>query len=269
MIPPKLVAIDLDGTLLDSRTHAISPFNMVQVQRVAALGHQVVLASGRAYHTVAAFALALDLADPTPLIAYNGALIRTLNGKTLQHNPLSAEASERIIHFCAAGGYHLNLYLNDQLYVRQLTKWSRLYQRRTGSVPQVTHDLARFDGERPTKLLLIDEPDVTDRLREVFVKEYGDSLYITKTDAEYLEFMSPEVSKGRALARVAEELGFARADCIAFGDSYNDIPMLEWAGTGIAMGNAHAPVKEAANRVAPPADDDGVGQLLRELFALP
>lgn len=269
MILPKLVAIDLDGTLLDSRTHAISPFNMVQVQRVAALGHQVVLASGRAYHTIAAFALELGLADSTPLIAYNGALIRTLDDKTLQHAPLPAEASERIVHFCAAEGYHLNLYLNDQLYVREETKWSRLYQRRTGSVPQVTHDLTQFDGERPTKLLLIDEPDVTDQLREAFVKEYGDSLYITKTDVEYLEFMAPEVSKGRALARVAQELGIARADCIAFGDSFNDIPMLEWAGIGIAMGNAHSSAKEAASRVAPPAEDDGVGQLLRELFALP
>ncbi len=269
MISPQLIAIDLDGTLLDSRTHAVSPFNAAQVRRVVALGHHIVLASGRAHYTIAPFARALGLPSSTPLIAYNGALIRTLDGKTLQHYPLPAEASERIVHLCAAEGYHLNLYLNDQLYVREETKWSLMYQQRTGSVPHITHDLTQFDGERPTKLLLIDEPDVTDRLHEAFVKEYGDTLYITKTDDEYLEFMASGVSKGRALARVAQEVGIARADCIAFGDSFNDIPMLEWAGAGIAMDNAPPPVKEAADRLAPPADDDGVGWVLRELFALP
>lgn len=266
MTSPRLIAIDLDGTLLDSRTHAVSPFNAAQVRRVAALGHHVVLASGRAHYTIAAFARELDLAPIAPLIAYNGALIRALDGTTLFHEPLPAEASECIVHFCADHGYHLNLYLNDTLYVREETKWSRLYQQRTGSVPYVTHDLTRFDGERPTKLLLIDEPDVTDRLREAFVKEYGDSLYITKTDAEYLEFMASGVSKGRALAHVADELGVARADCIAFGDSFNDVSMLEWAGLGIAVGNAHPPVQEAADRIAPPADEDGVGKMLQELF---
>lgn len=267
MTSPLLIAIDLDGTLLDSRTHAVSPFNAAQVQRVAALGHPVVLASGRAHQTIAAFARELGLIPAAPLIAYNGAVIRTLDGKTLRHDPLPAKASERIVHYCAAHGYHLNLYLNDQLYVREETKWSRLYQRRTGSVPHVAHDLTQFDGERPTKLLLIDEPDVTDRLQKAFVQEYGDSLYITKTDAEYLEFMAPGVSKGCALARVAEELGIARAACIAFGDSFNDIPMLEWAGMGIAMGNAPPLVKEAADRLALPSDEDGVGRALQEIFS--
>lgn len=268
MNPRKLIAIDLDGTLLGSQTHAVSPFNAAQVRRVAALGHCVVLASGRAYHTIAAFARHLDLSPATPLIAYNGALIRTLAGETLFHEPLPAGASQRIVEFCAAHGCHLNLYLDDELYVREETHWSRLYRQRTGSVPHVTHDLERFDGKRPTKLLLIDTPDVTDRLCADFQREFGDSLYITKTDDEYLEFMQAGVSKGRALAHVAERLSIARADCIAFGDSFNDIPMLEWAGLGIAVGNARPPVQAAADRAAPPADEDGVGRALEELFGL-
>lgn len=266
MTSPKLVAIDLDGTLLNSQTHSVSPFNATQVRRVAAQGHRVVLASGRAPRTIAPFAAQLELPPSAFLIAFNGALIRALNGETLFHEPLPADASRDIVAFCAAGGYHLNLYLNDELYVREETSWSRLYQRRTGSVPQVTHDLTRFDGQRPTKLLLIGEADVTDRLCARFKQEYGDSLYITKTDNEYLEFMAPNVSKGRALARVAGELGIDRADCIAFGDSYNDIPMLEWAGLGIAVGNAHPPVKAVADRVAPSADEDGVGRTLQDMF---
>ena len=70
------------------------------------------------------------------------------------------------MHFCAAHGYHLNYYLNDKLYIREEDKQSRVYQLRTGSIPIVMHDLTCFDGERPTKLLLIDTPEVTDHLRE-------------------------------------------------------------------------------------------------------
>lgn len=262
----KLVAIDLDGTLLHSETRTVSDFNAAQIQRVIAQGVWVVLASGRAHHTIAHFAAGLGLPRQTPLIAYNGALVRTLGGETRFHQPLSPEDARKIVQFCADGGYHLNYYLNDELYVREETRWSRLYQERTGTVPHVTHDLTTLDGEQPTKLLLIDEPEVTDRLCVEFQREYGDSLYITKTEDEYLEFMAPGVSKGRALAQVAGDLGVAREDVIAFGDSYNDVPMLEWAGMGVAVGNARLPVQAVAGRVAPPADEDGVGRTLAELF---
>ncbi len=262
----QLAAIDLDGTLLNSRDHDISSGNAAQVRRVRAAGAHVVLASGRPFHTMANFALQLELPPESPMIAYNGALTRTVAGETLSHRPLPAAAAARIVHYCAARDHHLNYYLNDEWYVREETHWSKLYQERTRSVPRVTHDLTQFDGERPTKLLLIDTPDATDALLKKFQSDFGDSLYITKTEDEYLEFMQAGVSKGVALAKAAEDLGITQDRCVAFGDSFNDIPMLEWAGLGIAMDNAKPAIKAAADRVAPPANDDGVGTLLAELF---
>lgn len=224
------------------------------------------LASGRQFETVVAFAKHLDLPPATPLIAYNGAMLQTVGGEMLCHQTLPPAFAAEIVRCCAAQDHHLNYYLNGELYIREETPWSRVYQQRTGTVPNVAGDLSRFDGESPTKILLIDTPETTNALWAQFRDQYGASLYITKTEGEYLEFMPSGVSKGAALEHAASLLGFASSDCVAFGDSYNDIPMLKWAGIGVAMGNADAEVIAAADRVAPRADDDGVAVMLSELF---
>ena len=180
--------------------------------------------------------------------------------------PLPAEAARAIVRFCADGGYHVNFYWNDELYVRENTHWGRTYQERTGTVPHVVGDLTRMDDKPPTKLLLIDTCETTDRLLEHFQAEYGTSLYLTKTEDEYLEFMHPAVSKGVALAEAAQRLNIVAEDCVAFGDSYNDLPMLEWAGLSVAMENARPELKAVADEVAPPGDEDGVAAMLDRLF---
>jgi len=262
----QLAAIDLDGTLLHSHTHRVSPGNAAAIARLLAQDVTVVLASGRQHETVAAFAAELRVPDATPIISYNGALVRTLGGVDIAHQPLPADAAQTIVRFCAAHDRHLNYYLDDKLYVREATHWARLYQQRTGTVPHVVHDLTRFDGRRPTKLLLIDTNEVTDALMARFQAQFGDSLYITKTEDEYLEFMDAGVSKGVALARIAAALGVPQSQCVALGDSYNDASMLQWAGIGVAMGSGRDSLKAVADMIAPPADEDGVAAALDRLF---
>jgi Cof subfamily protein (haloacid dehalogenase superfamily) len=262
----QLAAIDLDGTLLHSKTHDITPTNAAAVRQAADSGAIIVLASGRQWATIDVFAGKIGLPPDAPIIAYNGAMIRTHGGETWFHVPVPAAPSEQIVHFCAQGGYHLNYYLDDVLYIKEETHWSRLYEQRTGTEAHVTGDLGLMDGREPTKLLLIDTPETTDRLLARFQAEFGSSLYITKTDDEYLEFMQAGVSKGVALAHVARRLGIDATRCVAFGDSFNDIPMLEWAGLGVAMDNARPQLKLVAGLIAPPADENGVGQILATLF---
>lgn len=263
----KLAAIDLDGTLLGS-DHAVSAGNDAAVRRAVSNGAIIVLASGRQFDTIDAFADQLGLAADTPIIAYNGAMIRTHGGHTWFHQPLPAPASQTIVHYCAAHRLHLNLYLDDVLYVRDDTAWGRLYEDRTGTHPQVTGDLCRFDGQQPTKLLLIDTNETTDRYLAHFQSVFGDTLYITKTEDEYLEFMAPNVSKGAALARTAALLDLSASECAAFGDSYNDASMLEWAGFAVAVSNARTELKTIADWIAPAADDDGVGAALNQLYPI-
>ena len=264
----KLAAIDLDGTLLHSKTHAVTDGNAAAVRSAVQNGAQIVLASGRQWVTIDKFAATLDLPLDAPIIAYNGAMIRTHGGETWFHQPLPADAAKKIVAYCAANGYHLNYYLDDELYVRDHTKWVDIYYERTGTIAHVTGDLGKFDGRQPTKIILVDTLEATNRLLTYFQAEFGDTLYITKTEDEYLEFMDPSVNKGRALAEVAKRLNLTADQCVAFGDSFNDMSMLKWAGLGIAVENARPELKAVAALVAPPADDDGVGIVLAQLFPI-
>ena len=262
----QLAAIDLDGTLLHSGTHAVTEGNAAAVREAVKNGAQIVLASGRQWVTINKLSSQLTLPPSAPIIAYNGAMIRTHGGETWFHQPLPADAAEKIVAYCALHGYHLNYYLNDELYVRDHTKWVDIYYKRTGTMAHVTGDLGKFNGRQPTKLILVDTLETTNRLLTYFKAEFGDSLYITKTEDEYLEFMDPKVNKGAALAKIAKRLNLTADECAAFGDSYNDTAMLEWAGLGVAMENARPELKAIAQMIAPPADDDGVGTVLTELF---
>ena len=266
-MPYKLAAIDLDGTLLSSQ-HAITDGNEAAVRQAVRNGAVIVLASGRQWVTIHQFAKQLGLPQDVPIIAYNGAMIRTVGGETWFHQPLPADAAAKIVAYCAEFGYHLNYYLDDELYVRDHTPWVDIYYKRTGTEAQITGNLGKFNGRQPTKLILVDTLKTTNRLLTHFQAEFGDTLYMTKTEDEYLEFMDPNVSKGLALTEVARRLDLTAGDCAAFGDSFNDASMLEWVGLGVAMENARSELKAIASLIAPPADSDGVGRVLAELFPI-
>ena len=104
---PQLAAIDLDGTLLGAY-HKVSRANAEALREAVRRGMQIVLASGRQFATIAAFAGEIGLPLESPIIAYNGAMIRTHGGETWFHQPLPADASCTIVHFCAQHDYQID-----------------------------------------------------------------------------------------------------------------------------------------------------------------
>src|SRR5205085_5365308 len=87
-------------------------------------------------------------------------------------------------------------------------------------------------------------------------------LYISKSLPYFLEFASPRVTKAEGLQFLAEHLGFERSEAVAFGDGENDVELLEWAGYGVAVANAHRRVLDVADLVCPPVDEEGVAQVI-------
>ena len=122
-------------------------------------------------------------------------------------------------------------------------------------------------GEKPTddmpvyKFLCMGEEDVTDKALQI-LKEKLPELTIYKSSRFYIEVLSGEASKSRAIAFLLEKWGMTKDEIIAFGDSYNDIDMLEYAGFGVAMGNAPDPVKASANAVTDDNDHDGLAKAI-------
>ncbi len=259
-----LAAIDLDETLLGP-DHLISSRNALAVRELAARGVACVIASGRMHEATTRFAEQLGL--DAPIISYNGAMVKhPRTGEVWQHLRAPAGPASEIVRFCAENGHHLNYYLDDHLYVACKTAWAEFYLKQTASPMEIVGDLTRFAGSDPTKMILIDTPKTIDRLLVRFRELFGESLYITKTNSEYLEFMNPHANKGSALKLVADRLGVKREATLAFGDGDNDLPMIEWAGMGVAMGTAKPHVRAMADCVAPPYDEDGLGIFIEQLL---
>src|SRR5207247_5009852 len=108
-------------------------------------------------------------------------------------------------------------------------------------------DLLAWLDEPPTKLVVIGDPQILEGLKQRMLARFDDRLYISKSLPYFLEFASPEVTKAAGMEFVAEHLGFTRERTVAFGDGENDIELVQWAGFGVAVGNADDRVKEAAD----------------------
>jgi Cof subfamily protein (haloacid dehalogenase superfamily) len=116
----------------------------------------------------------------------------------------------------------------------------------------------------PTKLVIVSTAEQTDANVAHFRERFGSRLNVTKSYPLFTEIIHPDVSKGRALARLAEQLGIAREEVVAIGDNLNDLDMIEYAGLGIAMGNGAAAVKAAAGWVCPTQAEDGVAVAIEQ-----
>jgi Cof subfamily protein (haloacid dehalogenase superfamily) len=263
-LPYELIALDLDLTFLNEQ-HEISPRNLAAARRCRDLGAKLIITSGRMYYTTLPFSRALEL--DTPTIAYNGAFIKhDGSGKVLLDEHLDIATAQELVAFCARENLHLNYYLDDTLYTAQENVWSDLYATRTGAIIHPVGDLRCFADRAPTKVLIVDDPAVIIRLCQDLSPHFAGRAYVTISNPEYLEFMPPQVDKGKALSVVAAHYGIPRAKVIAFGDANNDVPAIQWSGLGVAMANACPDVRAQADRIAPSYDEDGVAIILEEIF---
>lgn len=259
-----LVAVDLDDSLLGPGMD-VSLRNREALDACRARGVRVVLATGRMFCSARPIAEELGLVDP--VIAYQGALIKTLSGELIEHVPLPLELAREVIERVAPYGYHINVYLDDSLFVASLTEEARRYAAFSGVAVTAVGDLVAFLTADPTKVL-VSAPEA--RLDELIVElapVLGNRLNMNKSKPYFLEFSHRNAAKGRALAKLAGLWGCLREQILAVGDSENDVDMLEYAGIGVAMGNARPEIKAHADWVTTGNDADGVAQAL-ERFVL-
>ncbi len=258
----QLLVVDIDGTIA-GKSNSISKRVKQAINAAQAKGIEVAVATGRMYSSALRFHQ--EVGSRLPLISYQGAWIQDPATQQLhQHLSVPKNISEQLLdHFeqpSLRQILSIHFYIGDKLYVRELTPDTKLYAERSNIDAIAVGDLRNTLDNEPTKILaLCNDTDVINQLLINLRHRYTPKeLYLTKSVATFFEATHPLVNKGAAVSYLAEELlGLKRNNVMTIGDNFNDIEMLEYAGIGIAMGNAPEEVKTHARWIAPSVDEDG------------
>jgi Cof subfamily protein (haloacid dehalogenase superfamily) len=283
--PVRLVAIDMDGTLLPALSQTMSERTGRALSAAQAAGITVVIATGRRLAYTLPLLEGLDLRADTPLITSNGAVTCTLNGQTLDRCHLNARVARGVcgvlrpfgtvvFTFDRPGRGELVLEDLNQAHGR-IALWVEANRNAIEVVKPLERALS--DGEDPIQGMAA---GTIERMRAaekaLKASEWGVQCESMLTeyparDLSILDLVPLGVSKGWAVEQLAARLGVDRKETMAIGDNWNDVRMLEWAGQGFVMANASPELRALAKtrgwKQAPSSDDDGVAVILEAALA--
>jgi hypothetical protein len=228
---------------------------------VRAAGVHVIVVTGRMFRSVRPYVAEAGIDDP--VICYQGAVVADpRTGEFLRHVPIPRERALEVIDIVVPLGFHLNCYVDDELYVAEVTPEARRYADFQHLDIHAVGPLRDWLHADPTKLVAVGDPDALDALEAELKPRFAGKLFISKSLPYFLEFAHPNVSKGAGLQFVADRLGFDAAHTAACGDGENDRELLDWAGFRVAVANAHDDILARADLVIPPVQEEGVAILL-------
>lgn len=266
-IKPKLIALDVDGTIMDKK-YTVSHRVKHAISRAMEQGVYIVLATGRMYS--ATVPIAIDLGLKTPLIVYQGSLIKEFykSDKELLHHRISSELAIELTKELRKENVQTNAYFDDKLYTETDSLILQEYVTRRKIPYYQVNSFDEVENFKPTKIMAMD-PDVEkiDRIKEKYTQNYSDRFNITKSTDYFCEFVDKKCSKAEAILFLARMWGIDPVQTMAVGDQDNDKQMIQAAGLGVAMGNAHDDVKQAAHYVTDTVENDGAA-LAIERFVL-
>jgi Cof subfamily protein (haloacid dehalogenase superfamily) len=253
-------AFDLDRTLI-AEDGVLRPRTQKALERTRATGAHVVVVTGRMFRAVRPYLEQAGLDDL--VVCYQGAVVADpATGEFLLHVPIPLADAREAMTAVVEAGFHLNCYLDDELYVGEVTPEARRYADFQHLEIHAVGDLRTWLEREPTKLVAVGDPAALDEFQAELELRFAGRLFISKSLPYFLEFAHPDVSKGSGLQFVADRLGFRPAETVAGGDGENDRELLDWAGFGVAVANAHPDVLARADLVVPSVHEEGIALLL-------
>ncbi len=250
----KMVVTDIDGTIY-SPENGISTKVKECMQNLIKEGIYVAIATGRTYGS--AKSVADKIGIKCPLICYQGGLINSYEGEILDVKYLNPDIAREIITDCRKRNIHLNVYIEDTLYVEDDDQYIKDYIGDKGIDYFKVNSFDELDFSKLNKLLAIKyDVNFINSFIEELRRKYP-QIYVVKSFDYFCEIANKEATKGNAIKFLAKKLGFTEKEVMAIGDQNNDIEMVKTAGIGVAMANGTDEIKAEADYITDTVQNDG------------
>ena len=271
----KIIALDIDGTLLNSCGRVTERTNKT-IHRAAEEGAVILVATGRRFFTAKQRVLQLEL--PNLLLAvHNGAILKQLSGELLYHRLLPRETAQQVVEVAKEMGLYPVVFagVDDEAavlvedYEDKLDSWEKGYLRENRRFLREVDNLSTDLPDDVIEVICVVPTVDLHQLAEAFEERLDGevkSIVVTTTDWQraFIGLTSPDVSKREPLRFLAEKGNIDQTEIIAIGDNYNDLEMLEFAGVGVVMENAVPALKQMGFHMTASNDEDGVAKALEK-----
>jgi len=269
----KLLALDIDGTLLNSKSE-LTPRTKEAIVRAKERGVIVVLATGRRLAKTLPFVD--DLGLSAPVVIHNGAVIYDIaSQQTIVQRGIELAIARDIVDKLDSLDINYVVYTGEsagERVVAPIGTWDEEEDLIASYLIESAEFLEHVDlVAPPVRISTIDRVPKIEALFELLSRDYAEAMNALVFETELnvwrgIEIIPANCSKGQGLAEVAARLGVGQGEVVAIGDNDNDIEMIAWAGLGIAMDNGSQLLKEQAKKIAPSYDEDGVAQVIEEFL---
>jgi Cof subfamily protein (haloacid dehalogenase superfamily) len=269
----KLIAMDMDGTLLNNNKE-VSERSKQSLRKASELGVKLVICTGRIFASARYYAKLIGA--KAPIVASNGAYIREKDrNEVVYEKALPSEIVHKLVDLIKSYDLYPQLFTVDTIYTEKLVYFSKNYSKWNETLPEedrikveVVKDIKAVIEENNGKILksvvMGDDGDKISRLK----KEIKEKLNVTAISSmdNNIEIMAPDISKGNAVNVLADYYGVLPEEVICVGDNENDLSMIEYAGLGVAMGNATEELKLAADYITDTNENDGVAKVIERFI---
>ena len=272
-LPYSIIALDLDGTLTNSEKN-ITPRTFDALMKAQREGVRLVLASGRPTFGIAALANQLQLADYGGyVLSYNGGRIIDWCEKTVIFSQVVDQKLVPILHdFAEKAQLPIVTYLPEAILASKNEGEYLAEEARINGMPVVVaqnfvEEAMQIAGGS-TKFLIPGEPELLIQLESEMKAALSEQMEVFRSAPFFLELPPKGIDKAQSLQRLLTHLGLERESLMAFGDGFNDLSMIQFAGQGVAMANAVEEVKSIADFVTTSNEEDGIAHALEQLLLL-
>ncbi len=263
----KLIAIDMDGTLL-TEEKTISPKTKEVIERASKDGVKVVLASGRPVEGLLRYLDELGLnTDHDYVMSFNGSVVQNVGTREiLCKNILSGADLDKLYKLSKEIGVNIHAFIPQGCITPVMNEYTQL-EGRINKIPVHEADYSEISmDEEVIKIMFIDPEEVLEAAIPKIPASIYEEYEVVRSAPYFLEFLNKNTGKGKAVSALAEKLGIKQEEVMCIGDANNDLEMIEWAGMGVAMENGFSEVKEKANFVTKSNEEDGVAYAISKFL---